>query len=121
MFGNNFGLFGNKKNARTLLKKMYNITTKRTLIIAENRDPYITNNPIHFPYHKNNIAKGKIAGQMRVRIRFLQYSTDWINFLLVSKKEMAEILKGTGWKIKRFIDSEDFNNDGQYIAIIEKI
>lgn len=121
MFTGGFALFSTPNNAKRILKEMYKITSDNGIIIAESRDPYITNNPIHFRYHKNNMAKGKIAGQMRVRIRFLQYSTDWINFLLVSKKEMAEILKGTGWKIKRFIDSEDFNNDGQYIAIIEKI
>ncbi len=36
---------------------------------------------------------------------------------MVSKEEMKEILKGTGWKIRKFIDSED----SQYIAIIKKV
>jgi hypothetical protein len=36
---------------------------------------------------------------------------------MVSKEEMKEILNGTGWKIKEFIDS----GDAQYVAIIEKI
>jgi len=36
---------------------------------------------------------------------------------MVSKKEMEEILKGAGWKVKEFIDSED----AEYIAIIEKV
>jgi hypothetical protein len=35
---------------------------------------------------------------------------------MVSKEEMEAILRGTGWKIKQFIDSEG----SQYIAIIEK-
>jgi hypothetical protein len=34
----------------------------------------------------------------------------------VSKKEMGEILKGTGWKIMELIDS----GDSAYIAAIEK-
>ncbi|MDH5688207.1 MAG: hypothetical protein OEZ48_10155 [Candidatus Bathyarchaeota archaeon] len=35
---------------------------------------------------------------------------------MVSKEEMEEILKGTVWKVKEYIDSEGVN----YIAIIEK-
>jgi len=35
---------------------------------------------------------------------------------MVSKEEMREILKGTGWKVRQFIESENAN----YIAIIEK-
>ncbi len=35
---------------------------------------------------------------------------------MVSKKEMAEILNGTGWKVEEFIESED----AQYVAIIKK-
>lgn len=120
MFGNNFGLFGNKKNARNLLKKMYNITTKGALIIAESRDPYVTNNPIHFKYHKNNLKKNRMPGQLRIKVRFMQYSTDWFDYLFVSKNEMKDILDGTGWRIKKFIDSDNFKMNGNYIAIIEK-
>jgi len=36
---------------------------------------------------------------------------------MVSKTEMKELLKGTRWKIKEFIDSDD----SQYIAIIKKL
>jgi len=34
----------------------------------------------------------------------------------VSKEEMKKILRGTGWKVKKFLDS----GDSSYIAIIEK-
>jgi hypothetical protein len=37
--------------------------------------------------------------------------------MLVSKEEMKQILKGTGWKAKQFIESENTTN---YIAVIEK-
>jgi len=45
-----------------------------------------------------------------------KYVGRWFDYLMVSKEEMKEILKGTGWKVKKFIDSED----SLYIAIIEK-
>ncbi len=57
-----------------------------------------------------------MPGQLRIRVRFRKFIGDWFDYLLVSKKEMQEILKGTGWKVKKFIDSEK----SIYIGIIEK-
>jgi ubiquinone/menaquinone biosynthesis C-methylase UbiE len=116
MFGNNFGLFGSFKKARKLLKKLYRITSKNALIIAESNDPYKTDKTVHLQYHKLNKKRGRMAGQLRFRIRFEKYIGDWLDYLLVSKKEMKGILKNTGWKVKKFIDSEK----SSYIAIIEK-
>jgi SAM-dependent methyltransferase len=117
MFGNNFGLFGSFNKAKILLKKLSNITSQNAIIIAETRDPYKTDNPVHLEYHEFNRNRGRMSGQLRIRIRFEKYVGEWFNYLMVSQKEMKEILEGTGWKIKEFIESK---NSG-YIAIIEKI
>ena len=116
MFGNNFGLFGSLKKAKTLLKKFHKITTPNALIITENIDPYKTEDQMHLQYHKFNKKRGRMPGQLRIRIRFGKYIGNWFDYLLVSKKEMKEILKDTGWKVKKFIDAED----NMYSAIIEK-
>jgi len=116
MFGNNFGLFGNPKKAKKLLKKLHKITSPKALIIAESNDPYKTKDPAHLSYHKFNQKRGRMPGQLRIRIRFRNYIGEWFDYLIVSKKEMKEILQGTGWKIKKFINSKK----SSYIAIIEK-
>jgi hypothetical protein len=116
MFGNNFGLFGSFKKAKVLLKKMHRITSKNAIIITENVEPYKTTDIAHISYHKFNKKRGRIAGQLRIRIRFRQYIRNWFDYLLVSQKEMKDILKGTGWKVKRFINSNNY----MYTAIIEK-
>jgi len=116
MMGANFGLMGNFKKARRLLKKFHKITSDDGLIVAETRDPYKTDNPAHLEYHKLNRKRGRMGGQVRIRVRFGKYATPWFDYLLVSKEEMEEILKGTGWKVKKYIDS----GNALYIAIIEK-
>ena len=116
MMGGNFGLFGGFKKARRLLKRFYKITSHDALIIAETRDPYKTNNPAHLEYHDFNRKRGRMPGQVRIRIRFEKYATRWFDYLLVSREEMKEILEGTGWKVKQFLDS----GNSKYIAIIEK-
>lgn len=120
MLGYNFGLFGGMTKAKRLLKAMYDITAEDAMIIAETRDPYITDNPVHFQYHRMNRRRGRMPGQLRLRVRFMQYATDWHDYLYVSKPEMKEILSGTGWKVERFINSEGFKHNGLYIAIIVK-
>jgi len=116
MMGNNFGLFGSFKKARRLLKRFHKITSENALIIAVTRDPYKTDNPAHLEYHKLNKEKDRMGGQVRIRSRFRKYVGRWFDYLMVSKEEMKEILRATGWKVKQFIDSED----AQYVVIIEK-
>jgi SAM-dependent methyltransferase len=116
MLGNNFGLFGSFDKARRLLKKLYRMTSKNALIIAFTRDTYKTDNVDHLEYHRRNKKRGRMAGQLRIRIRFRKYVGRWFDYLIVSKKEMEEIAKGTGWKIREFIDS----GNSAYIGVIEK-
>jgi len=117
MMGNNFSLFGSFKKARRLLKRFYRMTSANALIVAETRDPYKTDNPAYLEYYESNKKRGRMSGQLIGRIRFERYSSKWFDWLMVSKEEMVEILDETGWKVKKFIDSED----SQYIAIIEKM
>ncbi len=117
MMGNNFGLFASFEKARILLKKFYEMTSKDALIVADTRDPYKTDNPEHLEYHRLNKEKGRMGGQVRIRIRFGKYVGRWFDYLMVSKEEMEQILEGTGWKVNEFIDS----NGSEYIAIIGKM
>ncbi len=116
MFGNNFGLFGSFRKAKTLLKILHKIAKPGALIIAESNDPYKTDDPVHLSYHRFNRKRGRMPGQLRIRIRFRNFIGNWFDYLIVSKEEMKQILKDTGWKIKKFIDSDK----PMYIAIIEK-
>ena len=116
MLGNNFGLFGSFSNARLLLNKLYKITSPNAMIIAESNDPYKTENPFHLRYQKANRRRGRMPGQMRIRIRYMKYVGKWFDYLIVSREEMRGILKGTGWKVKKFI----YSNSSPYVAIIQK-
>jgi len=116
MLGHNFGLFGSAVGAHRLLRTFHRITSERARIIAESRDPYQTDDPLHLAYHERNRAKGRMPGQVRIRVRYRQYATPWFNYLFVSQDEMAALLTGTGWVVNQFVDSET----GSYIAVIEK-
>lgn len=117
MMGNNFGLFGSYEKARKLLEKFHEMTSRNARLVAETVDPYKTDNPDHLRYHRHNKERGRMGGQVRIRIRFRKYVSRWFDYLLVSKEEMKKILRGTGWEINQFIDSDN----AQYITIIERM
>ncbi len=117
MMGNNFGLFGNPRRARWMLRRFRNMTTPEGRIIAETRDALETDKPEHLWYHEFNRNRGRMPGQLRIRVRFKKYATPWFDYLIVSKDEMEEILRGTPWRVHRYLDGEG----GIYIAVLEKV
>jgi SAM-dependent methyltransferase len=116
MYGNNFGLFGSRAGAKSLLKKLHARTTPNAASIVESNDPYRTTDPAHLAYHRRNRKRGRMPGQLKIRARFRFSIGDWFDYLMVSKKEMQEILNGTGWKVKEFFDS----GKTAYTAVIVK-
>jgi SAM-dependent methyltransferase len=116
MYGNNFGLFGSRARAKQLLKTLHARTTPNAVIIVESNDPYKTSDPSHLAYQKRNRKRGRMSGQLKIRIRFREAIGDWFDYLLVSQKEMREILKGTGWKVTKFFGS----GKSTYTAVIVK-
>jgi SAM-dependent methyltransferase len=119
MMGNNFGLFANLKKARKLLNKFHQITSKNAVIVADTNDPYKTENPAHLAYHKRNREKGRMGGQVKIRIRYRQYRGRWFEYLLASKEEVRQSLKGTEWEVKEFVDS-DGGRQSRYMVAMKK-
>ena len=117
MMGHNFGLVGSYKRAKWLLRRFAAMTTKSAKIIAETMDPYQTEEPCHLAYHQFNRDRGRMSGQLRLRIRYRQYTTPWFDYLFVSKTEMEDILDATAWQVERYIDAA---NTPTYVAVLTK-
>jgi SAM-dependent methyltransferase len=117
MFGNNFGLFGSRSRAKRLLKKLYRMTSANALLLAESNDPYQTDQPEHLRYHRLNRQKGRMSGQVRIRVRFRRYVGRWFDYLLASPEEMKGIAKDTGWEVDRFIRSR---GSSLYVGVLKK-
>ncbi len=115
MYGNNFGLFANARKAKRLLRRFHTLTNEGARIVAETRDVYDTSDPDHLAYHERNRRRGRMGGQIRIRVRFKLSATPWFDYLMVSRAELEELLDGTGWRLARTLDSED-----TYVAIIER-
>ena len=117
MLGNNFGLCANFKTAIWMLKRLRSITTPDALIVAETRNPYHTKQRVHLRYHRHNRQRSRMAGQVRLRVRYCELKSGWFDYLFVSEKEMGQIAGLGGWRIKQSLKGDE----GSYIAILEKL
>jgi SAM-dependent methyltransferase len=116
MFGANFGLSGSRRRAPWLLRRFRSISSEGARILAESVNPYKTDNPDHLAYHRRNKRRGRMPGQLRIRIRHGRYRTPWFDYLLASPEEMAELADGTGWELRRVIDE----GEHVYVGVLER-
>jgi len=116
MLGNNFGLTADFKRARWLLRRFRAVTGPGAKIIAESNEDTKTSEPVHLQYQERNKRRGRMRGQIRIRIRYKKYITPWFDYLLVTREEMRHIVEGTGWIVEKFIDS----GGPAYIAVLKR-
>ena len=116
MMGGNLALLAGVERGRRLLERLDRITNPKARIIGDTRDPYDTDDPTHSAYHESNRRQGKMAGQVKIRVRYRQYVGAWFEYMLVSREELRGVLEGTNWTLSRTIDSDD----PSYVAVIEK-
>ena len=113
--GQNFGMLGSRPRARSILRRLARVTTPRGRIVAETFDPHALEEPVHRRYRERNHRRGRMPGQLRVRVRYRELATPWLDWLQVSQRELVALLDGTGWQLSRTL------GDGpSYVAIIEK-
>jgi SAM-dependent methyltransferase len=113
MFGNNFGLFGSPSKAKRLLRRLRPLANR---IVAGSNDPYATADSAHLAYQERNRKRGRMAGQLRLRVRYRDLIGPWFDYLIVSPDEMATILEGTQWRIRRLLEQ---SGSGYYVAVLE--
>lgn len=113
LLGNNFGLVENPTRARWLLRRFKSMTPPDGRIIASSNDVYQTDAKEHVAYQRRNRRRGRMSGQIRMRIRRRQFATPYFDYLMVSLKEMEQIVAGTGWAIARH-----FEGPGPLYAVV---
>jgi SAM-dependent methyltransferase len=118
LFGNNFGIFGTPRRARQLLTDLAMHTRPGARIFAESTNAYCGGAPgMDRSYYRENKERGRAPGQLRLRFHYGDMVGPWFNWLYVSRSEMREILRGTGWHQARILGA---SSSEPYVAILEK-
>ena len=117
MMGNNFGLLGNERRARWLLRRLRSLVRDGGRIVAESTDPAATDDPVHLAYHQSNRRRGRLPGQIRMRVRHSTSKSAWFDYLLVSRDEAEKLVDGTGWAIRDVVQGDT----PHYVMSLEQV
>ena len=97
MLGNNLGLLGGLDEAPLFLEALGSMAAAGSRLIGETVDPYQTSDPQHLAYHEGNRELGRLAGQLRLRVRHLRLATPWWDYLFCTPEELEAVLAPTQW------------------------
>jgi hypothetical protein len=118
MFGNNFGIFGTPDRAREILTQWAKWMDPAARIFIESTNPYCGGAPgIDRAYYRRNKERGDMPGQARFRYHYGHSVGSWFPWLFVSRREMREILRGTGWHQVCVLGER---SSEPYVVILEK-
>jgi SAM-dependent methyltransferase len=106
LFGNNLGLLESRERAPVFLAALAAMARPGARIVAQGTDPYRTTDPAHLAYHERNRGRGRMAGQLRLRIRYRAMATGWFDYLLCTPDELAGLLAGTAWQLSDVDDGD---------------
>jgi SAM-dependent methyltransferase len=114
--GNNLGLLASAEAAPGFLSALAAMGTPDATVVAQGTDPYGTDDPVHLAYHERNRRQGRMAGQLRLRLRHRNLTTDWFDYLLLSPDELTELLRDTDWTLSEVDDS----GPPAYVAVLRR-
>ncbi|WP_166655407.1 class I SAM-dependent methyltransferase [Actinorugispora endophytica] len=106
LLGNNLGLLGGREQARTVLEGLAGLVAPGGRLIGSGFDPRADGtgpgraDADHAAYHAWNRERGRMPGQVRMRVRDGGVATPWFDYLLLSCQELAGIVEPTPWRIE---------------------
>jgi SAM-dependent methyltransferase len=106
LLGNNLGLIEGRERAPAFLEALAALSRPGARIVAQGTDPYGTSDPVHVAYHRRNRDRGRLGGQLRLRVRYRMMASAWFDYLVCSIDELESILTGTPWRLAS-IDNAD--------------
>jgi SAM-dependent methyltransferase len=118
MFGNNFGLVGNLRRGRWLLRRLKGMTAPDGIILAGSGYSESNQSAEFMARVAENRREGRLPGEFTLRPRYRGHVSPPMKWLYASKSDMTTILHGTGWQVKAFFDDDPPTT--AFVALIAK-
>ena len=117
LFGNNFGVCGNRAATERMLRELSRITRPLGRVLLTTRAPG-TFKPTHLNYWNRQLTHKKEFGIVRFRLDFHGRHQKWVSLYLMSPSELVQFARKTGWVVKQVMG--DGNTEDGYAAVLEK-
>jgi SAM-dependent methyltransferase len=115
--GANLGLLGGREESLIALQEWARVAAPGAQVLATGRDPYASKGTLHTAYHQANRDAGRMAGQLRVRIRSGAMVTPYFDYLYCSLTELDELLAPSPWHLSYAVED---GNGGYGVALALK-
>ncbi len=116
MMCGNFGLVGTAAEAVETLRTLHRISAPTARIVLDSVDPYEDLDPEELAYEERNRARGRLPGQVTMRLRYKERATPWYELLNVSPSELEGLAGQAGWRLARLLPGEP----PDYYAVLVK-
>jgi SAM-dependent methyltransferase len=113
LMGENLGLLESRERAPAFLAGLTALARPGARIIGHGADPG-GGNLLHDGYAKRNGERGRMPGQMTIRVRHRDLATPWFEYLLCAPAELSELAEATSWTLTS-VDRVDPVN---YLAVL---
>lgn len=120
MMGHNIGLLHGFDEGRKMLKQLARITSPDARIIGTSRAAGRTDDPDHLAYQEKNRERGRMPGQLSLRVRHRTLASDWMDYLILSEDELRQLVEGTGWRLETTIEGDGGFGGTSYLAVLSK-
>lgn len=94
----NFGLAGSGEETIALLGKLHALTSPEGRIVLDTVSPYVDADATDLAHYERNRGRGRMPGQVTIRIRYEGLATPWYDLLCVDLPELETLAVGTGWR-----------------------
>lgn len=102
--GNNLGLMANPAQAIPFLNALRRLGRNDAPFVGTMLDPYAGAAPVHLAYHEANRAAGRLAGEVRIRVRYQRTTTPWFGLFWASPQELDQVVQRAGWRITDLLE-----------------
>lgn len=99
LMGNNLALLESVDRSTAMLATLNRLLAPGGTVVGTCLDPYLIDDPDHLAYHQWNRRRGRLAGQIRMRIRYRTVATGWFDYLFVSPEELGQLAAAAGWHV----------------------
>jgi SAM-dependent methyltransferase len=103
LLGNNLGLLESESRAGEFLGVLARLGHQDSVVVASALDPHQTIDPRHLRYHEQNRRRGRLPGQVTIRVRYRDVATGWFDYLHLSRHELAVLSEPAGWTIEEVL------------------
>lgn len=116
LFANGLSMGGSVNGVRHLLAAFGRVTGPRGRVVVTNVSVRASTLQADRRYHDDNVAAGRLPGQLLLRARYRGVDGPLFPWLFLSPEELATTLAGSPWQVEKVRE----NANGTYCALLSK-